>query len=290
MTSSEQLASSGAPAPVLPLDWALQAGKVSLVRDLLATKLQRRRRRRLRTAGAIAAAVAIAAFASWAVPFARHTQTIATAPAQRTAVALADGSVAELNARTGLRTDFRYGRRTVRLDRGEAFFSVAKDAAHPFLVETPAGTIRVTGTQFNVRLTPNGKAEVTLVEGSVTVLPSGNLSTLSSQPSTPSHLLPGQRFDFASPGIRTLSTAELENSVAWRTGRLALDGLTLGEAAARVAEFHGKTIAVAPDVAARRVGGSCPLADLPGFLEFVKEAFGVRVLQDRANECRIVAR
>ena len=43
------------------------------------------------------------------------------------------------------------------LAAGEAFFQVAKDSARPFFVETAAGSVRVTGTQFNVRTAPAGQ-------------------------------------------------------------------------------------------------------------------------------------
>lgn len=250
----------------------------------------------------------IAVVAAWVVPMVRDTGTITTAAARRQKVALADGSTLELNAGTDARTDFRYGRRTVRLDRGEAFFSVANDPAHPFLVETSAGTVRVTGTQFNVRLTADHRAEVTLLEGAITVQPSAAASPLSapgsrpsaSDPSTftsqlstgPLNLTPGQqiRLPESAPVIRTLTAAQSENVVAWRTGRLALDGLTLGEAAARFAAYHGRTIAVAPETAALRLGGSCPLDDLPGFLDFLGEALPVRVLSRADGGFRILAK
>ena len=299
-------ASSPTPGPVRPLDWARQTGKVSLVLDQLQTKLQKRRRRQRRTAVSCAAALVIAVVAAWAVPLVRDTGTITTAAARRQTVALADGSTLELNAGTDARTDFRYGRRTVRLERGEAFFSVANDPGHPFLVETSAGIVRVTGTQFNVRLTADHRAEVTLLEGAVTVQPSASSSqwtgsqpspsdpsTFTSQLSTGSlNLTPSQQIRLGEPVpvIRTLTAAQSENVVAWRTGRVVLDGLTLGEAAARFAAYHGRTIAVAPETAALRVGGSCPLDDLPGFLDFLGEALPVRVLSRADGGFRILAK
>ena len=66
-----------------------------------------------------------------------------------------------------MHVDFRYGRRFLRLEQGEVFLSVAKDAASPFLVDTPAGRVRVTGTEFNVRVVAGSRLEVTLLEGEV---------------------------------------------------------------------------------------------------------------------------
>lgn len=248
-------------------DWPREAGKVSAVLRNMEAKLRRRRQRRLRAGGA-AAVLLVALF--WGVPYFRSTETISTPSAQRSSVALADGSTAELNARTDLRTDFRYGRRTVELFEGEAFFSVAKDPAHPFLVRTPTGTIRVTGTRFNVRLASD-RTIVTLVEGAVAYEAGGAAIALA----------PGEQLDSRAERPLALTAAQLESELAWRTGNLSLNGLTLAEVAARFASYHGKVIDVAPSVGALRLGGSCPLDDLPGFFEFIRESAGVEVITRR---------
>jgi transmembrane sensor len=217
------------------------------------------------------------------VPWLRETSAVATIAAHRETLALLDGSSAELNASTGVRTDFRYGRRIVHLDRGEAFFSVAKDAAHPFFVETPAGKVRVTGTKFNVRLEENGAAEVTLLEGTV-VFERDDSSARRAE------LTPGQQFDSARVGVLTLTSSDLENVTAWRQGRLAFDGLTLAEVAARLSAFHGVHIDVDPAAAGFRPGGSFPVDNLPAILHALETALDVRVLLNGDGSYRIIAR
>ena len=83
-------------------------------------------------------------------------------------VLLSDGSQVNINADSRLEypSKFEGKERRVKL-QGEAYFSVAKDPAHPFYVETDQMELRVTGTKFNVN-TYGGKAtRVTLIEGSV---------------------------------------------------------------------------------------------------------------------------
>jgi transmembrane sensor len=166
MTSSEPMPAS---KPTRPLDWARESGTVEAVLENMSAKLKKRRQRRIKSGTRIGSLVLLLAFGVWLVPFLRQTDSLQTNPAQRQAVTLADGSGAELNARTTLKTDFRYGRRVVELERGEAFFSVVSDPEHPFVVKTPAGAVRVTGTKFNVRLNAEGGGTLTLVEGAVTV-------------------------------------------------------------------------------------------------------------------------
>jgi transmembrane sensor len=227
------------------------------------------------TAG-LAAALAVGAL--WIVPYVRDTRTVATVAAQRSTLALPDGSRMDLNAQTTLYTDFRHSRRYVRLEKGEAWFSVTKDQARPFTVETPGGTVRVTGTQFNVRLASGGHPEVTLVEGSVAF----------ESAAARLQLAPGQQIS-ADGGLRQLAPAELDNVTAWREGRIALNGLSLGEAAARFADFHGKTITVAPELAGLRMGGSCSLDDLQGFFDVLSDKrFALRVVRRDTNSFGIV--
>jgi transmembrane sensor len=229
---------------------------------------------------AIGLAAAVALGALWLVPWWRDTGAVSTAAAQRSTLALPDGTRAELNARTALRTDFRSGRRTIRLERGEAFFAVAKDSAHPFLVETPAGAVRVTGTQFNVRLAAGGRPEVTLLEGAVEI--ENGLARLA--------LAPGQQLS-AAGRLVSLTPDEMARALAWREGRIVLNGLTLAEAAARFAEFHGQTVTVAPGLAERELGGSLALDDLQGFFDVLSEGpLGLRVVRRGDNHFTIVPR
>ena len=225
-------------------------------------------------------AAALAIFTVWIVPYVRDTQTVVTISAQRSTLSLPDGSRTDLNARTALFTDFRHGRRFVRLEKGEAFFSVAKDATHPFSVETPGGTVRVTGTQFNVRLASDGRPEVTLLDGAVEI--QNALAHLT--------LAPGQQLSAAGE-LRSLSAGDLERTVAWREGRIVLNGLTLAEAAERFAAYHGKNIEIAPDLAARQMGGSYALDDLQGFLDALSaDTLGLRVVRHDADHFLIVRR
>jgi transmembrane sensor len=281
MTSSDPRG----PEPVLPLDWARQTGKVPQIYWALEQKLRRKRRKSLNRAAGAVGVLALLAFSLWAIPEIRDTGTLVTAPSHRQTFSLSDGSVLELNAHTDAQTDFRYGRRRVHLEKGEAFFAVAKDPAHPFFVETPKGTIRVTGTHFDVRLDPEGTAVVTLVEGSVKVTPE-------TEGGAPVMLKPGQQAACGDTGtqVRALSQTEIDNTLSWRSGRLALDGLTLGQAVSRFASYHDKQIRISPEVASLPVGGSCPLDDFPGFLQFMREAFGVHIVTSADGATLIVGR
>jgi transmembrane sensor len=263
-----------------PIQWATDPTRLDRVVSLIEVKIAKQKRRRARGVKAVAALVILAGFGFWAVPTYRDTAAFATLAAHRQTLALLDGSTAELNAGTSVHTDFRYGRRRVALDHGEAFFSVAKDATHPFLVETPAGTVRVTGTHFNVRVAADGIPEVTLLEGKVAFQPATGVEA---------DLTPGEQYDAKTQTVRTLTPAELEGVTAWRDGRLILDGLNLAEAAARMSAYHGREIIVDPAVASLRMGGGIALDDLSGFIAFLPQALSVQVLANPDGSFRVVA-
>ena len=83
---------------------------------------------------------------------------------------LSDGTAVHLNAGTTLRYPVKFiagEKRTVFLE-GEAYFEVAKDKAHPFVVNADQLNVQVLGTHFNVSSYPEDDVtDVVLVEGSV---------------------------------------------------------------------------------------------------------------------------
>jgi ferric-dicitrate binding protein FerR (iron transport regulator) len=83
---------------------------------------------------------------------------------------LSDGTLVHLNSGTTLKYPVKFiagENRQVFLD-GEAFFDVAKDKKHPFIVNADNLNVRVLGTHFNVSNYPEDAAtDVVLVEGSV---------------------------------------------------------------------------------------------------------------------------
>lgn len=83
---------------------------------------------------------------------------------------LSDGTRVWMNAASSLRypTSFIKEKREVYLE-GEAFFEVAKDDSHPFIVHTGRHSVEVVGTSFNISAYPNYKVYTTLAEGKVKV-------------------------------------------------------------------------------------------------------------------------
>ena len=194
---------------------------------------------------------------------------------RRQALTLADGTRVELDARSSLEVEIDGSRRRARLAAGEAFFAVHKDAARPFIVETPAGSVRVTGTQFDVRAASSTAFEVIVIEGSVQARP----GDADGHAATPVALTAGDRLAARAGvvSVAALSPAALEHALAWRQGQTVFDGVPLSEALARFARYHGRTITATAAAAGLPVGGRFSLDDLAGFLAALEEVLPVKV-------------
>lgn len=106
--------------------------------------------------------------------------TISVPAGQRVDLVLPDGTKVCMNALSELHyPGFFIGKnRKVQL-RGEAFFEVAHDSNHPFIVETFACDVEVLGTKFDVEAHPEREEFITsLVEGKVRVTDRQNPANL----------------------------------------------------------------------------------------------------------------
>jgi len=225
--------------------------------------------RRPLMAGVALTAAAAVALGFWLARPKSQFADFATPVAQRSAITLADGTRVELNARTSLRVEIDGGTRRARLQAGEAFFAVHKDAARPFIVETPAGSVRVTGTQFNVRTESPGALEVIVAEGMVQVRP----DDAGGRAATPVALTIGDRLTARAGAVtvQALAPALLDNALAWRQGQIVFEGVPLREALARFARYHGRTITATDEAAGLSVGARVSLDDLDGFFATLEE-------------------
>lgn len=104
------------------------------------------------------------------LPLQEQLQTLTTPCGQDYTVTLSDGTTVLLNAASQLVFPdvFVKEQRIVYL-KGEAYFDVASDKEHPFIVKTDYFETAVLGTKFNVRSYSKIDAHVTLLEGKVTV-------------------------------------------------------------------------------------------------------------------------
>jgi transmembrane sensor len=98
--------------------------------------------------------------------------TATTAKGQTYQFTLPDGTKVWLNADSKLEFPSNFVNSKTRFVKlsGEGYFEVAKDKAHPFVVQTDKQTVEVLGTHFNINsYNDESSVRTTLLEGSVSV-------------------------------------------------------------------------------------------------------------------------
>ncbi|MFC3070565.1 FecR family protein [Phenylobacterium soli] len=165
-------------------------------------------------AGAVAAAVAVAVVVVPAMTPPPAPAIYATKVGEHRTVTLADGSRIDLNARTRLTVTLARGERQVVMDEGQAVFDVAHDARRPFLIAAGDRTVRVVGTQFDVRRR-DGRLSVTVTRGLVEVAPNEHGAGQAFR------LHPGQRLEHVEGAQQAqVSAAAPDQALGWRAGRM----------------------------------------------------------------------
>jgi len=260
--------------------------------DLLAPKRPGFRAPWAWTALAAAAVIAVGFFL-WPRPEAPAPTAAAVSSVAAPSLALIeqreldDGTVIELNRGAVLTEHYSTRERRVRLERGEAYFKVAKDAARPFLVETGGVTVRAIGTAFNVRLDP-ASVEVLVTEGRVGVqriegagrgwtddasihLDANERTVVSLAPAAPN------------PQVAGVPPAEIEARLAWQPRLLDFNNAPLAEI---VAEFNRRNpvrLAPADDLRDLRLSATFRSDNVEGFVRLMESDFGIKA-QRRGDE------
>ncbi|MEL0259128.1 MAG: FecR domain-containing protein [Halieaceae bacterium] len=217
-------------------------------------------------------------------PFQAETQTFRTEIGTQHTVKLSDGTSLTLNTDTVASAQLSPAERRLDLSQGEIFLKVATDPDRPFLVQTPAGSIRVVGTAFSAYLKSQEKLEVTVEEGLVEVIPAPSDRDSKSRAARPAasdrlfSLKPGERafLGVEGPELQTLSTSELKTALAWREGLVMFSGQPLGEVVEHVSRYTDIRISIADDqLAAIPIGGHFRVGEVDALLESLEMIFGI---------------
>lgn len=227
-----------------------------------------------------AAAAAVALFAGVAVWQKKPAETMVTAHYEtavgdQRSVALSDGSTLRLNTDSVVDVRYAPGERRVELVRGEAQFTVAKDATRPFIVTGAGIEAKALGTVFIVRRRESS-TELVVTEGRVKF---GAVS----DPSAAKEVAANQAAvcDASQPQsvrVETLDRAALARRVAWETGRfLCRPGMPVSEVVSEFNRYHRQKL-VLDDAATGEVkvgGGAFELANLNALLQNFKNNFEI---------------
>ena len=205
-------------------------------------------RRRLRVplsvglGGALAAGLAIVVALPSLIGGGAQPYRVQTTPGTMRSIALADGTSITLNGDSAVSLDHA-DPRTATVERGEAFFMVTHDAAHPFAVRAGNALFQDVGTSFDVVRDAEG-TRVAVREGAVMYDPKGSAVRLD-----------GGRQIVISKDDATVSAIDARSVGTWRRGRLSYRDATLGTVASDLTRAVGQSVAVDPRLRQRRFSG-----------------------------------
>jgi transmembrane sensor len=197
----------------------------------------------------------------------------------REIVALKDGSHVTLNTATRVRAEVVAGSREVWLDGGEAYFEIAHDAAHPFVVHAGRHDITVLGTKFTVRrdgddvqvMVSEGRVQVAAGKAPPTVLARNDAAIAEPDSVLVTHRTPQQ----------------IQAGLGWLQGKLVFDQLTIADAAREFNRYNRKQLVIDdPEVAHIEIGGVFDADNVDAFARLLRVGFQLDV-QTHGDEIHI---
>lgn len=154
---------------------------------------------------------------------------------------LADGTKIWLNKHSIFRypKHFKGKSRTVFLS-GEAYFKVAKDSLHPFIIKASKTETRVIGTEFNIKaISDSMLVKVNVTEGKVSfsankekvILTVGDVGILNK---TTKSIIKSKNTD--------------PNYMAWKTGKIIFEKASIYQIAHTISNYYGINIAISKEI------------------------------------------
>ena len=220
-------------------------------------------------------------------------------------VVLGDGTRLSLNTSTRVKVELDQSQRRVRVEGGEAFFEVAKDASRPFVVQAADTEVTATGTAFVVRLTPavagaREALDVTLVEGQV-VVREAERRIAAARIVPPIVMAAGERLRVrgdqgtggnasrAAPAPPQRDRPRMDQVLAWKRGEAVFDNASLPQALAEMNRYSAMPIEADPSLAPLRISGLYRTGDNAGFARAVAALHGL-VVREHADRLELLPR
>ena len=170
---------------------------------------------------------------------------------KRAHLILSDGSHLHVNASSVVTypTQFDAKKREIFVE-GEAYVDVFPNKQAPFIVNTANFKIQVLGTAFNVNTYEQNNGEVTLLRGKVNLSDTHGQSVI---------LLPDEQVNVKEGTIAGKRKVHAKDYIAWTTGILKLENLSMQQAMHRIESFYGVRIELLEGVDALKLRGAIDL-------------------------------
>lgn len=222
------------------------------------------------------------------VSFRPQVLNYATNHGEQRSLQLPDNTFVRLNSDSAIAVRFSQHRRLVEVNRGQAYFEVAKDPARPFGVRVGGLLIKDIGTAFDV-YRQDTRTTVTVTEGRVQVWPvpptlsrAGWLRRhqrpAAATPGRPLvDLVAGHQARIAASGqLESQGPVDAEQAIAWLQGNIVFEGESIAAVAAQFNRYNNLQISVNDQhIGALAISGTFAAHDVPTFVAFLNSIPGV---------------
>jgi len=182
-------------------------------------------------------------------------------------ITLSDGTVVWMNSSSSLRFPFKFkgDTREVYL-QGEAYFKVAPDKKHPFIVHTNATEVKVLGTEFNINAY-SAEVATSLVHGKVQTSAKGKAIELN----------PGMEAIYSADKGFSTRRFDAELVTAWMSGVYNFEDASLESIAKVIPRWFGVEVVFdGSSVSSQKLTGSInKKQSLNVFLDNIKATAGI---------------
>jgi len=212
-----------------------------------------------------------------------------TSVGEKSVIELPDSSVLTLNTDSFVRVNYTAMTRKLTLVKGEAHIKVAHNKKRKLIFSAGDKSFIAVGTAFNLQYDNQSALELIVTEGKVAVADAGHnekADTLFTQAIPNKTLLVnvGERIIITPEDIiehneitKENISKELNNTLAWREGKLIFKGETLEEVVEEVSRYSNINIEFKGEqLKSIKVGGRFRTGDIEGLLEILHEQFNIK--------------
>ena len=219
-----------------------------------------------------------------------HVKIFATRHGEQRSLQLSDDTTVQLDSDSSIKVEFNYRQRRVEVERGQAYFQVAKDSGRPFSVRAGQSLIRDVGTAFDV-YRRSTDTTVTVAQGRVQVWTAPDKEPsirdwfgfgerdIWPQGKPLADLVAGHQVRIALSGrVESQGEADMQQTLAWTRGDIAFDNQSVASVAAEFNRYNRQQIDVADSrIGALPISGVFNAHDVGTFATFLGTMSGVHV-------------
>lgn len=174
---------------------------------------------------------------------------------RRSFLRLPDGTEVWVNSDSRISFPSAFGTTRQVYVEGEVYMEVARDEAHPFRVNTPAFSVNVLGTSFNICAYAGDRHQSV-------ILASGSLSVHSGRDND--HLLRPDEMLTIADGEISVRKVDASDYTSWTTGVYSFKSTPLSQIGERLERYYGTPVVFASDgIGEIRCSGKLELNDAP---------------------------